>query len=50
MMKQQGPVVEFEYWDSPLLGLQLALCVSFNAVHIFFIGVVSLDHLRVLLC
>jgi hypothetical protein len=37
MMKQQGPVVGFEYWDSPLLGLQLALCDSFKAVHIFFI-------------
>jgi hypothetical protein len=38
MMKQQGPVVEFEYWDSHLLGLQLALCDSSKAVHIFFIG------------
>jgi len=37
-MKQQGPLVEFEYWNSPLLGLQLALCDSFKAVHIFFIG------------
>ena len=38
MMKQHGPVVEFECWDSPLLGLQLALCDSFKAMHIFFIG------------
>jgi hypothetical protein len=40
MMKQQGPVVEFEYWDSPLLLLQLALCGSFKAMRmrIFFIG------------
>jgi hypothetical protein len=38
MMKWQGPVVELEYLDSPLLGLQLAPCDSFKAMHIFFIG------------
>jgi len=44
VMKWQGPVVEFEYWDSPLLGLQLALCVCFKAVHIFFIGSLVWHH------
>jgi len=37
MMKQQGPVVEFEYWDGSLLLLQLALCDSFKTMYIFFI-------------